>query len=158
MMANIDFSPLFQSSIGFDHAFDLLDKAARVHSLENWPPYDIEKTGEDRYRITMAVAGFSPDELEMTKHANLLVVSGSKAEKEERAQVLHRGIATRGFQRRFQLADYVEVAGADLADGLLVIDLVREVPEAMKPKRITVQTGLRAAGGEPQQVEQKQAA
>jgi len=159
MMAKIDFTPLFRSSIGFDRVFDLLDSAARVQPIENWPPYDIEKTGEDCYRITIAVAGFSADELEMTKEANLLIIKAEKAEKEQSGNVLHRGIAARPFQRRFQLADYVDVVGADLKDGLLTIDLVREVPEAMKPKRIPVQTGSVVSGAaQPEQIEQKQAA
>lgn len=159
MMANLDFSPLFRSSVGFDHVFDLLQNASRVQPIENWPPYDIERTGEDRYRITMAVAGFSADELEMTKHPNLLVISGDKADRKEGTEVLHRGLANRSFQRRFQLADYVEVAGASLGDGLLVIDLVREVPEGMKPKRIPVQAGAAVAESrQPEQIEQKQAA
>ena len=158
MMANLDFSPLFRSSIGFDRLFDLLDGAARVQPIENWPPYDIEKTGEDRYRIRMAVAGFSTDELDMTKEVNLLVVSGQKADKDDGKEVLHRGIAARAFQRRFQLADYVDVVGADLSDGLLTIDLVREVPEAMKPKRIPVQAGTALANSQSEQIEHKQAA
>jgi len=159
MMANIDFTPLFQSSIGFDRVFDLLNSTARVQPLENWPPYDIEKTGEDRYRITMAVAGFSADELEMVKEANLLIVKAEKADKTDSGEILHRGIATPSFQRRFQLADYVDVAGADLKDGLLTIDLVREVPESMKPKRIPVQAQASlTTSDEAPKVEHKQAA
>jgi len=159
MMANLDFSPLFRSTVGFDRVVDLLQNAARVQHIENWPPYDIEKTGEDRYRITMAVAGFSSDELDLTKQANMLVVSGRKAGTEEGKQVLHRGIATRSFQRSFQLADYVEVAEASLVDGLLTIDLFREVPESLKPKRIPVQTqAALPTMEEAPQVEHKQAA
>jgi len=159
MMANIDFTPLFRSSIGFDRVFDLLDSATRVHAIDNWPPYDIEKTGEDHYRITMAVAGFTADELEMTKDGNLLVVTASKENSEDSRDLLHRGIAARPFQRRFQLADFVDVVGADLKDGLLTIDLVREVPEAMKPKRIPVQSGHAiGAGDQPEHIEQQQAA
>jgi len=159
MMANLDFSPLFRSAVGFDRAVDMLQNAARVQHIENWPPYDIEKTGEDRYRIIMAVAGFSADELDLTKQANMLIVSGRKAGTEDGKQVLYRGIATRSFQRRFQLADYVEVGGSSLTDGLLTIDLVREVPESMKPKRIPVQaqTALPTTEEAPQ-VEHKQAA
>ena len=159
MMANLDFSPLFKSTVGFDRVVDLLQNAARVQHIENWPPYDIEKTGEDRYRITMAVAGFSADELEMTKQANTLLVSGRKAGTEDGKQVLYRGIATRSFQRRFHLADYVEVAGASLTDGLLTIELVREVPESMKPKRIPVQAqAALTTSVEAPKVEHKQAA
>jgi len=158
-MANLDFSPLFRSSIGFDQVFDMIENAARIQHVENWPSYDIEKTGENRYRITMAVAGFSADELDMTKQANTLVVSGRKAGTEDGKQVLYRGIATRSFQRRFQLADYVEVASASLTDGLLTIDLVREVPESMKPKRIPVQAqAALPRTEEAPQVEHKQAA
>ncbi len=159
MRTNYDFSPLFRSSIGFDHVFDLLQNAARVQSIDNWPPYDIEKTGEDQYRLTMAVAGFSADDLEITKHPNLLVVTARKGEKQSGGEVLYRGIANRGFVRRFQLADYMEVAAANVADGLLTIDLVRQVPESMKPKHIPVQTAAASsAANESPQVEQKQAA
>ena len=155
MGTDFDFAPLFRSGVGFDRVFDLLENATRVQALDNWPPYDIEKAGEDRYRITMAVAGFSPDELDMTTQPNLLVVSGRKqpqqGEAEGTQQYLHRGIATRSFERRFELADHVEVDKAWLADGLLTIELVREVPEAMRPRRIEVQAwkGV-GAGGQPQ--------
>jgi len=154
-----DFSPLFRSSIGFDHLFNLLENAARLQPIENWPPYNIEKTGEDQYRLTMAVAGFSTDDLEITKHQNTLIVSGRKGEEPTGSEVLYQGIAKRTFERRFQLADYVEVTGASVADGLLTIDLVREVPESMKPKRIPVQTGASLPAAESsRQIEQKQAA
>ena len=159
MRTNYDFSPLFRSSIGFDHVFDLLQNAARVQSIDNWPPYDIEKTGEDQYRLTMAVAGFSADDLEITKHPNLLVVTARKGEKPGGTEVLHRGIANRGFERRFQLADHMEVAAANVADGLLTIELVRQVPDAMKPKQIPVQTlAASSTADEAPQIEQKQAA
>ena len=155
MRTAYDFSPLFRSSVGFDHIFDLLENATRVQALDGWPPYDIAKAGEDRYRITMAVAGFSPDELELTTQPNWLVVSGQK-QGEEGAQYLHRGLATRSFERRFELADYVEVKDAWLDNGLLTIELVREVPEAMKPRRIEVQARAGealGAGEQPRQVE-----
>ena len=155
MRTAYDFSPLFRSSVGFDRVFDLLENATRVQTLDNWPPYDIEKAGEDRYRITLAVAGFSPDELSLTTQPNWLVVSGQK-QGEESTQYLHRGIATRSFERRFELADYVEVDKAWLADGLLTIELVREVPEEMKPRRIEVQAWAGEALGaseRPRQVE-----
>ena len=154
MRTDFDFAPLFRSGVGFDRIFDLLENATRVQALDNWPPYNIERTGEDGYRITMAVAGFSQDELELTTLPNLLVVGGRKQPQQgeaEDAQYLHRGIATRSFERRFELADYVKVDNAWLADGLLTIELVREVPEAMKPRRIEVQAwNAVGAGGQPQ--------
>jgi molecular chaperone IbpA len=139
MRTAFDFSPLFRSSVGFDRIFDLLDNANRVASIDNWPPYDIVKTGEDQYRVTMAVAGFSQDELTVTHEPNLLLVSGEKKANEE-TQYLHRGIAGRAFQRKFELADHVRVAAANLANGLLTVDLKREIPEAMKPRRIEIQS------------------
>ena len=108
MRTAYDFSPLFRSSVGFDRIFDLLENATRVQAIDNWPPYNIEKVGEDQYRISMAVAGFSPDELNLTSQPNWLVVSGQK-QGEESTQYLHRGIATRSFERRFELADHVKV-------------------------------------------------
>ena len=158
MAANLDFAPLFRSSVGFDRIFDLLESASRVQQIENWPPYDIEKTGDDHYRLTMAVAGFAEDELDITKEANLLIVSGKKADADQNDQVLYRGIAGRAFQRRFHLADYVEVVGASLANGLLTIELAREVPEAMKPKRIPVQNQVAGKSEDAPQIEQKKAA
>ncbi|MET3660298.1 Hsp20 family protein [Aquamicrobium ahrensii] len=137
MRTTIDFSPLFRSSIGFDRLVNALEAASRVESIDNWPPYDIAKTDEDDYRITMAVAGFSEDELSITQEQNMLLVAGSKAT-DENAQYLHRGIAGRSFQRRFQLADHVRVEGATLVNGLLTIDLRREIPEEMKPRRIAI--------------------
>jgi len=137
-MNRFDFSPYRRSTVGFDRLFDLLENHARNNSGENYPPFNIERRGEDSYRITLAVAGFRADDLEITAQQNLLVVQGKKRDDESVGQMLHLGIANRGFERRFELADYVRVANADLADGLLVIDLVREVPEAMKPKKITL--------------------
>ncbi|WP_159711807.1 Hsp20 family protein [Geminicoccus flavidas] len=137
MRTALDFTPLFRSTIGFDRVFDLLDSASRLQAIDNWPPYDIVKTGEDAYRISMAVAGFSKDELDLTQEPNLLVVSGSKPGQDD-GQYLHRGIAGRAFQRRFELADHVKVKAANLENGLLTIDLVRELPEAMKPRRIEI--------------------
>jgi molecular chaperone IbpA len=144
MRTAYDFSPLFRSSVGFDRIFDLLENATRVQTLDNWPHYNIEKADEDQYRITMAVAGFSPDELNLTSQPNWLVVSGQK-QGEESTQYLHRGIATRSFERRFELADHVKVKDARLDNGLLTIELVREVPEEMRPRRIEVQA--RVCGG-----------
>ena len=134
----LDFSPLFRTGVGFDRVFDLLDSAGRVQPADNWPPYDIIKEGEDSYRIVMAVAGFERDELMLTDRPNLLVVSGAKRESQEGNIYLHRGIATREFERRFELADYVKVARASLANGLLTIELQREIPDALKPRRIEI--------------------
>ncbi|MEQ1409739.1 Hsp20 family protein [Neorhizobium sp. Rsf11] len=153
-----DFSPLFRSSIGFDRMLNALEAATRIETIDNWPPYDIVKTGEDDYRITMAVAGFSLDELTITQEQNMLFVSGQKANGEE-AQYLHRGLAGHSFDRRFELADHVRVVGANLANGLLTIDLKREVPEEMKPRRIEIATDLALPKAETRQIEaDKQAA
>jgi len=138
-MRTYDFSPLYRSTVGFDRLFDLLDHAGRVEP--NWPPYDIEKLGETEYRITMAVAGFRPDEIELVQKENSLLVAGQKRGSEEGRQYLHRGIAARAFKQTFNLADHVKVSGANLEHGLLTIELVREVPEAMKPRRIEIGTG-----------------
>jgi molecular chaperone IbpA len=135
-MNRFDFTPYRRSTVGFDRLFDLLENQARSNTGENYPPFNIERRGEDSYRITLAVAGFRPDDLDITAQQNLLVVQGRKRDDESTGEMLHLGIANRGFERRFELADYVSVGHADLADGLLVIDLVREVPEAMKPKKI----------------------
>jgi molecular chaperone IbpA len=137
MRTAFDFSPLYRSSIGFDRVFDLLENASRTTTIDHWPPYDIARTGEDDYRITMAVAGFSQDELSMTQEQNMLLVTGEK-KNEDKAEYLHRGIAGRAFERRFQLADHVKVTGACLENGLLTIDLKREIPEEMKPRRIEI--------------------
>lgn len=158
-MRTFDFSPLYRSTVGFDRLFDLLDQAHRVEPMTNWPPYNIEKTGESQYQITMAVAGFAPDEVEITQNANALVVVGQKKGSEDGRHYLHRGIATRVFKQTFNLADHVKVTGAVLENGLLTVDLVREVPEALKPRRIEIATGERAAGRDnrPQQIEAKAA-
>jgi molecular chaperone IbpA len=144
-MRTYDISPLFRSSVGFDRVFDLLEHASGDAVADNWPPYDIEKAGEDRYRITMAVAGFRPDELEIVSESNALTVRGAHAGEDD-VQYLYRGIAKRPFAREFELADYVKVASASLENGLLAIDLVREVPEEMKPRRIEIGAGT----GKPQ--------
>jgi molecular chaperone IbpA len=135
-MNRFDFTPYRRSTVGFDRLFDLLENHARGSAGDNYPPFNIERRGEDSYRITLAVAGFRPDDLDITAQQNLLVVQGKKRADEMNSEMLHLGIANRGFERRFELADYVRVADAQLADGLLAIDLVREVPEAMKPKKI----------------------
>lgn len=138
-MTNFDLTPLYRTAIGFDRLADMLSNASRVDS-GGYPPYNIESLGEDRYRITMAVAGFAEDELDIVTERNTLTVSGSKAENEESSEgeLLYRGIATRSFERRFQLADHVEVHGARLENGLLHIDLKRELPEQMKPRKIEI--------------------
>ncbi len=137
-MNRFDFTPYRRSTVGFDRLFDLLESQARGNSGDNYPPFNIERRGADAYRITLAVAGFRPDDLDITAHQNLLVIQGRKREDAPEGEMVHVGIANRGFERRFELADFVRVENADLADGLLVIDLVREVPEAMKPKKIIV--------------------
>lgn len=139
-MRTVDFAPLYRSSIGFDRLFDLLETANRAQPNDNWPPYDTLKTGEDTYRITMAVAGFAQEDLTITQQPNLLIVTGEKKVEAE-GEYLHRGIAYRPFNRRFELADHVRVAGASISNGLLTIDLKREVPEAMKPRQIQISTG-----------------
>ncbi|MGY6551925.1 MAG: Hsp20 family protein [Erythrobacter sp.] len=138
-MSRFDFTPYRRSTVGFDRLFDLLENQARLNAGDNYPPFNISRRGEDNYRITLAVAGFRPQDIDITAQQNLLVVQGKKREDEDDgSQLIHIGIANRGFERRFELADFVRVDGADLADGLLTIDLVREVPEAMKPKKIPV--------------------
>lgn len=141
-MHAFDFSPLFRSTVGFDRLPSLFDAAERaVGSADSYPPYDIVKSGENAYRITLAVAGFAPEDLDIEVREGVLVVKGSRPANDGKARYLHRGIAGRAFERRFQLAEHVEVRGADLANGLLVIDLVRELPEALKPRRIEIKTG-----------------
>lgn len=162
MRTAFDFAPLYRSTVGFDRLFDMLDQSSQVESMANWPPYNIEKTAEDQYVITMAIAGFSPDEIELTQKENLLVVTGQKKGLEEGKQYLHRGIATRAFKQTFNLADHVKVTNASLDNGLLTIQLVREVPEALKPRRIEISTGNGAKslelGNKPQQIEHGKAA
>ena len=138
-MSRLDFTPYRRTTVGFDKLFDLLENQVRNNSGDNYPPFNIERRGEDNYRITLAIAGFRPEDLDITAQQNLLVIQGRKREDDDvQGEMLHLGIANRGFERRFELADYVRVERADLADGLLAIDLVREVPEAMKPKKISV--------------------
>ena len=141
-MRTYDFTPLFRSSVGFDRWSDLFDAALRADdSAAGYPPYNIEKTSDDKYRIMMAVAGFGENDVEITAQENLLVVSGNLGEPREGVTTyLYRGIATRAFERRFSLADHVKVVGATLADGVLQVDLERELPEAMKPRRIAVES------------------
>lgn len=141
-MRHADFSPFYRSTIGFDRLFQLLDGATET---DTYPPYNIERVAETQYRITMAVAGFGADELKVDLKDTTLTVAGEKKPAEGERQFLHRGIATRAFERRFQLADYVEVKGADVVNGLLHIDLVRNLPERMKPRTIEIKAGETAA-------------
>lgn len=138
-MNRFDFTPYRRSTVGFDRLFDLLENNARAQQSENYPPFNIERSGEDNYRITLAVAGFKETEIEITAQQNLLLVAGNKdAQNTDGTEFLHMGIANRNFERRFELADFVRVENAALADGLLIIDLVREIPDAMKPQNITI--------------------
>jgi molecular chaperone IbpA len=152
-MRSYDFSPLFRSSVGFDRLAQLMDSAQRSDDVPSYPPYNIERTGEDQYRITMAVAGFSENDIEITAQENALSVTGKQPKDEAPKSLLYRGIAGRPFQRRFELAEYIRVAGASLENGLLHIELVREVPEAVKPRSIKIGSKVEA----PKVVEQKAA-
>ena len=140
-MRTVDFSPLYRSVVGFDRLAALLDQAAAQDSAAGYPPYNIERTDENAYRIEIAVAGFRPEELTIEVKENLLTVTGRKAANDDARKFLHRGLAERNFERRFQLADYVIVTDASLADGLLSVSLKRELPEALKPRTIAINTG-----------------
>ncbi|MGY4476710.1 Hsp20 family protein [Bradyrhizobium sp. USDA 3364] len=153
MRTTFDFAPLWRSTIGFDHLAGLVDSALRQASEDNYPPYNIERSGEDHYRISLAVAGFGAEDITVTAEQNALTIEGRKPEKAA-AEYLYQGIAARPFRRVFNLADYVQVKQASFRDGLLIIDLVREVPEAMKPRRINIAAG----GTSSSQIEQKKAA
>ncbi len=153
-MRTVDLTPLYRSIVGFDRMASQIELAARQDVSAGWPPYNIENTGQDAYRIELAVAGFAPEDLDIELKEGLLTVTGRKAEANGERKFLHRGIAERGFERRFQLADHVRVVGADLQHGLLVIDLVREVPEALKPRKIQIG----AAADQPQVIEGKKKA
>ncbi|MGE0626896.1 MAG: Hsp20 family protein [Hyphomicrobiaceae bacterium] len=137
-MRPVDFSPLYRSTIGFDRLFNMLDSMPGVGEDSGYPPYNIERLDQDKYRITMAVAGFARDELSIEAKETALTVRGEKKPEQGERQFLHRGIAQRSFERRFQLADFVEVTGADLVDGLLHVDLKRNLPERMKPRAIAI--------------------
>ena len=136
-MCTMDFAPLWRSSIGFDRFFDLVENSARWNTDDNYPPYNIERLGDDSYQISLAVAGFGPDDIAVTAEQNVLTIEGQKAEKEQR-EYLYRGISARPFKRQFNLADYVQVKNATFENGLLRVELAREVPEAMKPRRIPI--------------------
>ncbi len=157
MATSYDYAPLFRSSVGFDRVFNLLENAQRARSISDWPPYDIVKTGDDTYRISIAVAGFAQDDLDITFQSNLLTVTGKKQEAAADGY-LHRGIAGRPFEHRFELADHVRINGADLSNGLLSIDLVREIPEALKPRKITIKNAPALASAAPAQIEAQKAA
>ena len=144
----LDLTPYRRSTVGFDRLFDMIETNARAATSDNYPPFNLERIAQDRYRITLAVAGFTRDEIAITAQQNLLLVAGKKDEPASEGQLLHVGIANRSFERRFELADFVLVQDARLNDGLLVIDLMREVPEAMKPKSIAIKTGAPLAAVE----------
>ncbi|KQU00998.1 heat-shock protein [Methylobacterium sp. Leaf469] len=146
-MRTLDFAPLYRSTVGFDRLFSLLDQATQAEMSATWPPYDIERVEDDAYRITMAVAGFAPDEIDLTQHDTTLQVTGQRKSSEGERQLLHRGIAARTFRQTFNLADHVKVVGANLENGLLTVNLKREVPEALKPRRIPI-GGTQAAVGQ----------
>ncbi len=148
-----DLTPLYRTGVGFDRLAKMLDEVNTVDT-PTYPPYNIERTGEDTYRITMAVAGFTPDELDIEVKSHSLTVTGQKSERVEQANFLHQGIAARNFDRRFQLADHVEVTGAEIENGLLHIDLKRELPEAMKPRTVEI----KGAGKSAKLIEEKKAA
>jgi molecular chaperone IbpA len=153
MRTTFDLSPLYRSTVGFDRLLDMLDQVEPM----TWPPYNIEKVEDDQYRITMAVASFAPDEIEVVQQESTLFVNGQKHPEPEGVQVLHRGIATRAFKQSFSLADHVKVTGASLENGLLTIELKREVPEELKPRRIEIASGNGATAltqdNQPQQIE-----
>ena len=152
-MRTFDFAPLYRSTVGFDRLFSMLDQFGGAENAPTYPPYNIERTGENAYRITVAVAGFAEPELSLEVRENTLTIRGEKQARSEEAQgeVLYQGIAARAFERRFQLADYVQVKGASLENGLLHVDLAREIPEAMKPRQIPIN------GSAPKVVEAKTA-
>jgi molecular chaperone IbpA len=150
-MRTFDFSPLWRSTIGFDHLADLVDASLRQATDDNYPPYNIERSSDDHYRITLALAGFAPDDVSVTAEQNALTIEGKKATQDEH-EYLYQGIAARPFRRVFNLADYVQVKEASFKDGLLTIDLAREVPEAMKPRRIAIN-----GEGVSRQIDQKAA-
>ena len=140
MRSNMDFAPFRRSSVGFDRLFDMLENSSFGGAQENYPPFDLIKTGDNDYRIELAVAGFKPEEIDITAQQNVLIVCGRKGEDSEQSgsNYIYRGIANRSFERRFALADHIQVRGADIKDGLLSIELKREIPEAMKPRKIDI--------------------
>lgn len=151
MRSNFDFTPYRRSTVGFDRLFDLLETGMRGDAADGYPPFDIVRDGEDSYRITLAVAGFRPDEIEVVAQQNQLNVTGKRNEDDGKGEYLHRGIAARDFERRFQLADFIEVGEAGFDNGLLSIELKRVVPEAMKPRKIAIGSGSSA----PERIESR---
>jgi molecular chaperone IbpA len=152
-MRTFDFSPFYRSTVGFDRLFDMLDAST---ARPDWPPYDIEKNGENDYRISMAVAGFGPHDIDLTQHGNALLVAGQRKGQEKGREMLHQGIASRSFKLTFNLADHVKVVGANLENGLLSVELKRELPEQLKPRRIEIgapTTGAEGQDNEPVQIE-----
>jgi molecular chaperone IbpA len=154
---NLNLDPFWRSSVGFDRLFNLMDESLRFHTENGSPPYNIVRTGENAYRISLAVAGFKPDEINVTVQQNTLVVAGHADEKTGERDYLYRGISAGDFERRFSLADFVEVKQASFEDGLLQIDLVRELPEAMKPRRIDIKTGKAVEDGKTKTIEHMRA-
>jgi len=156
-MTNIDLTPLYRSSIGFDRMASLLDSALRTESTNGYPPYNIEVVGENAYSISVAVAGFDENDIEIEVEKGVLTVSGKRQEDNNQRQFLHQGIAARSFERKFNLADHVEVNGATLRNGLLVINLERKIPEAMKPKRIPIGSSTESGAKNAQVIDQSAA-
>ena len=146
-MRTYDFTPLFRSTVGFDRLFDMIDSSVR----SDWPPYNIEKQGENQYRISMAIAGFAPDEIELIQQGNTLLITGQKKTDPKHQEMLHQGLAWRNFKQTFNLADHVKVTSADLQNGLLMVELVREVPEQLKPRRIELSSPTAALTGQDNQ-------
>lgn len=146
-MRTYDFAPLFRSTVGFDRLFDMIDSGVRP----DWPPYNIEKTGEHRYRISMAIAGFAPEEVDLIQQGNTLHITGQKKTEPKNQEMLHQGLASRNFTQTFNLADHVKVESAGLENGLLVVDLVREIPEQLKPRRIELTRTATITGQDNQQ-------
>jgi len=162
MRSAFDFAPFRRSTVGFDRLFDMLENSTVTQPGENYPPFDLIKVGDNQYRIELAVAGFRPDEIDITAQQNVLIVTGRKNDEaqDQGADYIYRGIANRSFERRFALADHIQVKGADLKDGLLSVELVREIPEAMKPRKIKLGSGAEqrrersAIGGDQRAAEQ----
>jgi len=158
MRTNFDFTPYRRTTVGFDRLFEMLESGLLGEAADGYPPFDIVKEEEDRYRITLALAGFRPDEVEITARQDQLVIAGRKAERQDDDTYVYRGIATRSFERRFQLADFVEVRGADFENGLLSIHLQQVFPEEMKPRKIVINSHASAQGGGAPQLTSNRAA